>query len=295
MRLGTAVHEALKKKVGHPEKDWGEVFSLEDFADYQRGRDMLERFDLPTGEILGLEERFEFPLGGHILTGVIDRIEKIEGEVVITDYKTSSYLPTEEELRDHLQPSVYLIAKPNASFRYYYLAYGMILDVSRSPEDLKRAREYILSMADKIEKATEFPAIPHRFCSFCSLHDSCRELRKFLQRSPAENLVEAWEDARLARRISENKEERLESLLMKEIELRGPITAEGKTYFLEPWKQKKYDVSKLIGLLSEKKLLNLLYIRQRDIPRDRDLFSALREAEYTSYGKIRVKVVEKKG
>ena len=64
------------------------------------GRQMITKFheDYKPGlrKVIASEKRFQIPLENHILSGVIDRVDKLPfGAYEIVDYKTSKSLPSQ--------------------------------------------------------------------------------------------------------------------------------------------------------------------------------------------------------
>ncbi|MEK7133318.1 MAG: PD-(D/E)XK nuclease family protein, partial [Patescibacteria group bacterium] len=96
--------EQKKEKI-----EWSEE---EQDAYYQDGLDLLKKFyakNQPWNfNVVDLETRFETPLETHVLTGIIDRIDKPAEDVYeIIDYKTARRMPSQEELDRNLQMSIY--------------------------------------------------------------------------------------------------------------------------------------------------------------------------------------------
>jgi len=79
---------------------------------------MLKNFYQKNGHkdvtILGLETPFEISLIDnntiHIISGIIDRIQKTETQYEIMDYKTGKRLPTQSKVDQNSQLSIYALA-----------------------------------------------------------------------------------------------------------------------------------------------------------------------------------------
>jgi RecB family exonuclease len=63
-------------------------------------------------EVLATEHRFGIEVGGHRLTGAIDRVDRADGDdgIRLVDYKTGARPPAAEAVADDLQLAVYHLA-----------------------------------------------------------------------------------------------------------------------------------------------------------------------------------------
>ncbi|MEK7090655.1 MAG: PD-(D/E)XK nuclease family protein, partial [Patescibacteria group bacterium] len=136
--FGTVIHESLRymfnpnplfpvfdQIIDFFKSRWSEKSAKIDLknedernAYLNKGILMLERFykkNQPWNfNVLDLESRFEVPLDDpengqmHQLTGIIDRIDKVDEEnYEIIDYKTSKRMPSQDRLDQNLQLSLY--------------------------------------------------------------------------------------------------------------------------------------------------------------------------------------------
>jgi len=80
---------------------------------------MLKNFYQKNGHknviILSLENPFEISIHDnndqiHIISGIIDRIQKTEDRYEIMDYKTGKRLPTQNKVDQNSQLSIYALA-----------------------------------------------------------------------------------------------------------------------------------------------------------------------------------------
>jgi RecB family exonuclease len=80
---------------------------------------MLKNFYQKNGHkdvtILSLENPFEISLNDsnnqvHIVSGIIDRIQKSQDRYEIMDYKTGKRLPTQNKVNQNSQLSIYALA-----------------------------------------------------------------------------------------------------------------------------------------------------------------------------------------
>jgi putative RecB family exonuclease len=212
--FGTCLHSALKflysKSPVFPEFNiffeyfditWKEAISKikwdnskEKQIYFNEGKRILNQFydknvknkEFPN--IIALERRFEAPIISDdkkqiILTGIIDRIDKIDEEKFeIIDYKSSRRMPSEISVENNLQLSIYAIgflknwsnmAKiENISLSLYFLKHNEKISIKKNIEELKGITENIFKTIKEIEKEY-FPPIPSPLCNFCSYRSIC--------------------------------------------------------------------------------------------------------------------------
>jgi DNA helicase-2/ATP-dependent DNA helicase PcrA len=140
---------------------------------YERNKDILEA-------PLALEENFSFEVGGHLVTGRIDRVDALDGEKVeVIDYKTGR--PKDQKNADEsLQLSIYALAarekykKEPARLSFYYLTSNEKVSSARSEKDLEETKEEISKVADSILRR-EFQATKGFHCDWCDFKPICPE------------------------------------------------------------------------------------------------------------------------
>lgn len=134
-----------------------------------------------------LEYPFEIPLQDdmtgrkYLLRGIIDRVDQVDGGLVIVDYKTSKRKPSPRQLSEDLQLTIYAFAA-NHLFEqkvtrivYYHLRDQTELEVSRSDEALKvLLSETLPTVADNIAEERYEPK-PGYYCRFCDYRELCNE------------------------------------------------------------------------------------------------------------------------
>ncbi len=147
--------------------------------DYYRRHHPFER-----GRVLGLETKELLPLdekGDYLLHVRIDRLVDMgDGIYEIHDYKTSSVLPSEEELQGDRQLAAYALWVKQrfrdfqkARLVWHFLAFDKEMDLWRTGEELETARREILARIQEIEAAREFPAVVSRLCDWCIYRSMC--------------------------------------------------------------------------------------------------------------------------
>ena len=144
---------------------------------------------------LGLEERIALDLGGdrrYRVQGFIDRLARSgPGIYEIHDYKTSSSLPAERDLRADRQLSFYQMAVqerfPDARevrLIWHYLAFNQELRSTRTPEQLSSQSTAAMRLIDRIEAQTEFPPRESPLCRWCDYRDICPVQKHLVKGNP---------------------------------------------------------------------------------------------------------------
>ncbi|MFA5925356.1 MAG: PD-(D/E)XK nuclease family protein [Parcubacteria group bacterium] len=228
--FGTLLHSTLKvvhtpgilsptleQALDFYSKNWNaEVFSdeTEERAAFAQGVSMLQDYykknDPSKINIVDLESRFQVEVGStgsgkekesevkeekHIITGIIDRIDRTEDGFEIIDYKTTRKLPSQEKVDNDLQLSIYLAGflkrYPNEienlgkiKVSLYYLKHGVKLSSQRTLEQVKKSEELVLDLIGQIQKSDFEPTISG-LCDWCGFQDICPMWKhKFKEKEP---------------------------------------------------------------------------------------------------------------
>lgn len=212
--FGTSLHSTLKHLydqspifpdlndiIGYFEIEWKENANKVKWRDdkeknayFDEGKKILHNFyqkNIPDHKstIIALESRFEAPIeedgkeNPHILTGIIDRVDKIkDGVFEIIDYKTNRRMPGESNVDNNLQLSIYTLGFfkrwPNLAkledinLSLYFLKHGEKMTTKRTQEDIEALKTRVLKNISEIEK-NYFPSIPSALCNYCSYKNIC--------------------------------------------------------------------------------------------------------------------------
>jgi putative RecB family exonuclease len=133
---------------------------------------------------VGLEARVQVPLdpdARYQVQGYIDRLAKVdEGIYAVHDYKTSSSLPSDLNLRRDRQLSFYEMGVrkgyPDARevrLIWHYLAFDQDLVSRRTPAELDEQCRRAIRLIDTIEAASEHPPRESALCRWCDYRDIC--------------------------------------------------------------------------------------------------------------------------
>lgn len=184
------------------------------------GQDILKRFYAKNPPwnftVVDLESFFEVPLADektgttHVLAGKIDRIDKTEdGSYEIIDYKTSRKLPSQFDVDNNLQLSLYHLGilrrwphldPQNIRLSLYFLKAQEKLATSRSREALEDTRAKTLATIREIETKKEallrqdlvgqtFPPKPSALCGWCAYKKICPAWRHLYAASSSQLLA----------------------------------------------------------------------------------------------------------
>lgn len=213
--FGTLVHDALKymfsrdplyptaeQVIAHFRENLEQ--SKATFTDDERnvylmsGQNILKKFYAKNPPwnftVVDLESFFEVPIVDertgttHVLAGKIDRIDKTEdGAYEIIDYKTSRKLPSQIEVDQNLQLSLYHmgllrrwphIDPKTVRLSLYFLKAQEKLGTSRTADTLAQTRAKTIATireieTKKIEGDKAFPPTPSALCGWCAYKPIC--------------------------------------------------------------------------------------------------------------------------
>ncbi len=205
--FGTTVHETMKfihtpgilspaldQAMEHFSNTWNPaVFDNpdEERAAFSQGikiiQDYYKKNNPANFNIVDLETRFQIEIGDaddkHIISGIIDRIDKIEDGYEIIDYKTTKKMPSQEKVDNDLQLSVYskafLARYPKEidnvdklKVSLYYLKHGVKLSATRTIDQLKKSEQLFLDAIRLIEEGRFEPQISP-LCDWCGYQNLC--------------------------------------------------------------------------------------------------------------------------
>jgi RecB family exonuclease len=165
--------------------EWGRS-GLTEFALFQEGMTILGAYArqyalVDHGNILAIEQEFRLPVDRFQVLGYIDRVDKVDDETVaIIDYKSNRAIFTRDEVDHDLQLSIYAMAArmlwpwaKNVRLGFCLLRHGILMETTRTEEDLAAAREYIAMLGKQTESATDFPARLNENCVYCDHNAQC--------------------------------------------------------------------------------------------------------------------------
>ncbi len=197
----------------------------EEKAYYEDGISILKNFyhkNQPWNfNAMDLESRFEVLIPdsqtgeSHILAGIIDRIDKTPDSDAyeIIDYKTSRRMPSQDNLDQDLQMSIYHLGllkrwphinPENIKLSLYFLKHGEKITTSRSPADLEKTKNFVIGLIGEIKKRIEnncdFPPFPSPLCNWCGYKPRCpmwkhqfqKEIRQPADQNEMEQIIKEY-------------------------------------------------------------------------------------------------------
>jgi len=156
-------------------------------------KDFYKKDNYKDTTILGLETPFEISLTDknnqiHIVSGIIDRIQKTDNHYEIMDYKTSKRLPTQYQVDKNNQLSIYALGFLNqwpkikikdVNLSLYFLKFGEIIKTKRTLDQLEQTKQVILDIINKIQKEKVFPPKPTILCNWCGYKNICPAFKHY--------------------------------------------------------------------------------------------------------------------
>jgi len=193
-------------------------------------------FPFEESKIIALEQRLLFKLGEYKIIGFIDRLgQREDGTYEIRDYKTNGTLPEQAKMEENRQLALYEIGLKqlwddveNTELIWHFLRFNKEIKVKKTPEQLKKLEEDVVSKITEIEEATEmdnFPARESVLCKWCDYQDICPHykhiykteqmpLNKFYK-DDGVKLVNEYRDLTEQRKMIQNEIEQVKEAIVK--------------------------------------------------------------------------------
>jgi RecB family exonuclease len=297
--FGTIIHETLKfihapgilsptldQAMEHFSNSWNPaVFDNEDEerAAFSQGVRMIQDYytkNRPQDfNIVDLESRFQIEISeenspsssvgvkNHIVSGIIDRIDKTEDGFEIIDYKTTKKMPAQEKVDEDVQLSVYLLAflsrypkeiehLDKLTVSLYFLKHGVKLSAGRTLEQLEKSKQLFLDIIHLIEEGKFEPNVSP-LCDWCGYQNICpmwkhkfRELRKIDTEEVNQKIAE-YVELKSAITITKDRLGELEEEILKYMQQEGVERVFGDQGIIARTLRKtyKYDEKKIREIL----------------------------------------------
>jgi len=221
--------------------------------------------------IINLESRFEINIGdeknGHVISGIVDRIDKNEDGYEIIDYKTTRKMPSQEKVDNDLQLSVYLQAflsrypkeierLDKIKVSLYYLKHGVKLSSTRTLEQLKNSEQLFLDTI-KIIESSDFQPAMSPLCDWCGYQKMCpmwkhkfKELRK-IDTDEINSFISEYIDLKSAVNITKDRLAKLQEDILQYMDQEAVERVFGEKGVIARTLRKtyKYDEKKLREIL----------------------------------------------
>jgi len=289
--FGSTVHETMKfihtpgilspnldQAMEHFSNSWNPaVFDSadEERAAFSQGikiiQDYYQKNNPANFNIVDLESRFQIEIGEsdqkHIISGIIDRIDKTEDGYEIIDYKTTKKMPSQDKVDNDLQLSVYLqaflsrypkeinnIDKLKVSL--YYLKHGVKLSAIRTIEQLKVSEQLFLDAIKLIESGKFEPNVTP-LCDWCGYQNICpmwkhkfKELRK-IDTEDVNSAIGEYVELKSAISITKDRLAKLQEIILQYMDQEGVERVFGEQGIIARSLRKtyKYDEKKIREIL----------------------------------------------
>lgn len=225
--------------------------------------------------IVNLESRFQIeigsddpPAGGkHIISGIIDRIDRTEDGFEIIDYKTTKKMPTQERVENDVQLSVYMKAFlslypkeianiENIKVSLYFLKHNVKLSAMRTKEQLDETEKIFLETVALIEEQKFEPRVSP-LCDWCGYQNICpmwkhkfKEIRK-IDTQEVNAAIDEYVNLKSAIGLTKDRLAKLQETIANYMEQEGVERVFGESGIIAKSLRKtyKYDQVKLKGIL----------------------------------------------
>lgn len=283
--FGTTVHETMKfihtpgilsptleQAMEHFTNIWNPaVFDseMEARAAFSQGIQILDNYYQKNNpkdfNIVDLESHFSIEIGNpndseserHIISGIIDRIDKTPDGYEIIDYKTTKKMPSQEKVDNDLQLSVYLMAFlerypkekeniQNIKVSLYYLKHGVKLSATRTLEQLENSKQLFLDTI-KIIGSSNFEPVVSPLCDWCGYQKMCpmwkhkfKELRK-MDTEEVNRLINEYIELKSAVTITKDRLAKIQEDITRYMDAEGVDRVFGDQGIIAKTLRKTYD------------------------------------------------------
>ena len=150
---------------------------------YDKGLRILKRYyELNIGDYhksVYVEQRFEIPIGSHVLAGRFDRVDRIDNDTYeIIDYKAAKQVATQAEVDSDLQLGIYATAFRLTTGRapllsFYFLPENARVTSKRTDREIYRLKSGLDSIADRLVSGEHFEPREGIECKWCDYKKYC--------------------------------------------------------------------------------------------------------------------------
>lgn len=180
-------------------KIYDHIFPLISFPDKEKAREYYEQglnyvHNIPNmdwSKVIGLEQEFEIDLQNGVLPvkGFIDKVERDEKGLIVTDYKTSkpysqNQIMKKKQLPIYGMACYFLYGELPYKYRYDFVRFGKVVEVDIPIEVLTQVKNSIQFMYMQMmayQRQGKFPAqVSEFYCrNFCGYSYLCDRYKQF--------------------------------------------------------------------------------------------------------------------
>lgn len=230
--------------------------------------------------VVDLESRFAVELFDpetnktHIISGIIDRIDKTENGYEIIDYKTAGKMPSQQMVDDNAQLSIYAQAflkrypkekdnLPAITVSLYFLKHNTKLSSVRTREQLEELNVEFLEVIHAIE-AEKFDPRISPLCEYCGFQKICpmwrhkfKDTRK-LETEEVEKAIGEYLDIKERATVDRRRLGELQGIITQYMDQEGVERVFGTAKIIERTSRTtyEYDISSIRRLLEPKGLFD---------------------------------------
>ncbi len=283
IHTGSFLLPTQKEALNYFSQKWNsDVFDNEfrERAAFAQGIKIVQNYykhnNLNDFKIVDIESRFSVDLEHegeiHLISGIIDRIDKIEDGYEIIDYKTANKLPAQIHVEDNLQLLIYLLAflkrypqldknPEKIKLSLYFLKHDTKLSTTKTLSQLKKEKEKIFNLFNEI-KNSNFEPTTSPLCDWCDYQEICpmwkHKFKKEISATDEEKNSIIRKYLELQAKNKETKSEiaklQKELLGIMESEEVDRLFGDGKIVTKTHRQNFKYNEEKLKEILEKKKL-----------------------------------------
>jgi putative RecB family exonuclease len=151
--------------------------------EYLEGLELLQAFhEANVGRPCSpayLEHKFDFDLGSHRLTGVMDRVDLTDRGFEVIDYKLHRELHTQREIDSNLQLGIYAFAVretygvvPDA-LSLYFVRHNLKMSTVRTRAQIDQLADWMLRSASEMSASRRFEPCTGDWCGGCDFRAIC--------------------------------------------------------------------------------------------------------------------------
>ncbi len=234
-------------------------------------QDYYQKNNPADANVIDLESHFQIAIGEkenlHIVSGIIDRIDKTTEGYEIIDYKTTRKMPAQEKVDNDIQLSIYLKAflsrypkevvnLNKITVSLYYLKHGVKLSSQRTLEQLQKSEELFLDIIRLIETAKFNPNLSP-LCDWCGYQNFCpmwkhkfKELRK-IDTNEVNQAIAEYIELKSAINITKDRLEKIQEEILHYMDQEGVDRVFGENGLIAKTLRKtyKYDEKKIKAIL----------------------------------------------
>jgi ATP-dependent helicase/DNAse subunit B len=180
-----AIYDKLFPMINFPKEETRDEY-------YAQGKAFIEKLpEMDWSKVIGLEKYFKFHIDGVAapITGIIDKVERDEKGLIVTDYKTSKPY-SENTVMKKIQLPMYglacwfLFGEFPYKYRYHFTRFDKIVEVEIQLDKLKQVKNIIVFRYMQIMSyynQGKFPAQYSEFyCrNFCGYQRLCPTYQMF--------------------------------------------------------------------------------------------------------------------